>query len=115
MQRPADLNIEARVKTFRYDLLRDLPVGIGDRYDRGIDYSETEDEAIVNAILSRMYLCKSPEENVVFDVRIRGVFPDWLIACLTYAFTMCDDIRSFKFLRPRGSRYKVFPREIRRV
>lgn len=115
MQRPAELNTDAKVKTFRYDLLRDLPGDIGDRFDGRIDFSEDEDEEIVNAILSRMYLCKSPEENVVFDVRIRGVFPDWLIACLTYSFTVCDDIRGFKFLRPRGSRYKVFPRKYRRV
>ena len=115
MQRPAESNIDARVKTFRYDMLRDIPDGVGDRFGRSINFSESETDLILESIFERMYLCKSPEENVVFDVYVRGIFPDWLIASLTYAFTVCDDIRNFKFLRPCGSSYKVFPRDFRRV
>ncbi|MDD3040989.1 hypothetical protein [Bacteroides sp.] len=110
MERPAELNVDARVKTFRYDLLRDLPTGIGDRFGRSINFSEDEAGDIIKIIFDRMYLSKSPEENVVFDVYVRGIFPDWLVGSLTYAFTMCDDIRGFKFLRPCGSSFKVFPK-----
>jgi hypothetical protein len=102
----------ARVKTFRYDLLRDLPSDIGDRIGGGIHFSENDVSAIIEAILDQMSLCKSPEENIVFDVYVKGILPYWLAGSLTYAFTMCDNVRSFKLLHPGGSSYLVFSRSV---
>jgi hypothetical protein len=99
-----------RVKTFRYDLLRDLPSNIGDRIGGGIHFSENEVDAIIEAIYDQMRLCKSPEENIVFDILVKGIIPYWLAGSLTYAFTKCDSVRSFKLLHPGGSSYLVFRR-----
>ena len=116
MQRPVERHLKtATVKEFRYDLLWNLPDGIGERFDNSIHFSNDDAEDIVDAILDEMDRQKSPHGRTVFDVKIKGIIPAGIVGIMTYILMMCDDVRSFTILHPRGASCVIFPREYKRV
>ncbi len=116
MQRPVEPYLKtATVEILKYDLLKELPDGIGDRFPSSIHFTEDDVDPIADTILEKMVsererLGKSPEENVIWDIYLKGVVPYWLSGRLTGIFIMCDDVRGFKILHPNGASFWMFPR-----
>lgn len=105
----------APVHIVKYDLLRELPDGIGDRFPNSIHFTEDDVDPIADSVFERMRQCKESRESLaLFDIYLKGKFPDWLAGQLTAIFMDCEEIRRFKILHPDGSSYWMFPRGNRR-
>ena len=96
-------------------MLLDLPEGIGDRVGNSINFSENDVEEILEAISEKMAITKSPEENVIFDVLLKGRWPHWLPGILAANMVMWDDVWGLKLISLDGSSWRMFPREFKRV
>lgn len=76
MDRPVLQNLEnATVKKIEFDLLQNTPFGVGDRFHNSINFSENDAEDVLEAIAEKCRRGTSPEENVIFDVVIKGILP----------------------------------------
>lgn len=115
LQRPVEQNKTATVKEFRYDMLFDLPDGIGDRFSNSVNFSEDDVESVLDAISEKLQLAKSPEENVIFDVYLKGKWPFWLAGIMSANMIMWDDVWGLKLILLDGSSWRMFPREYKRV
>lgn len=103
------------VYVVKYDLLRELPAGIGDRFPNSIHFTEDDVDPIADAVFDKMkHSRESPECLAQFDIYLKGKFPDWLAGQLTAIFIEHGEIRRFKILHPDGSCYWMFPRGNRR-
>jgi hypothetical protein len=114
LQRPVERYLEtATVKEFKYDLFQDLPEGIGDRFSNGICFSEKDIGSVLSAISESIQSEKSPEENVIFDVVIKGKWYGmyWLAGIISASMVMWDDVRQLKFANLDGVTWVMFPRE----
>ena len=117
MIRPVEKYLEtSRHEILKYDLVRELPDGIGDRFPTSINYSEDDVEPIADEIFAKMVsekqrMGKTPEENVVWTIYLKGRVPYWMAGQLTSIFIMSDDVNGFKILSPSGTSYWMFPRK----
>ncbi len=118
MKRPVENYLEnASIHILKYDLLKELPDGIGDRFPTSINYSEDDVEPIADAIFEKMIserkgLGKSPEENIVWTIYLKGRVPYWMAGQLTGIFILSDDVNGFKILNPNsGTSFWMFPRK----
>lgn len=111
MQPPVTKNQRSIVKILQFDLLRDTPEGVGDRIGRTINFTENDAEGILDAISGKIGWLKSPEEDIIFDLVIKGIIPTELGSILASNLILWDEVRSLKYLHPRGASSLIFPRD----